>query len=90
MNTKTTLHLFGSLRKTRGNKTTSAIDITLNSPTPLLQIIRDSDIPEKRVQLTMVNHRAVTKDVIVNPGDRLALFPKEYPIFADWKNLRSG
>ena len=61
-----------------------------HSPTPLLQIIGDLNIPEMQVQLIMVNHRAVSRETLVYPGDRLALFPSEYPIFADWKNLRSS
>jgi hypothetical protein len=40
------------------------------------------------VQLAMVNHSAVPKKSIIHPGDRLALFPKEYVIFADWHDLK--
>jgi hypothetical protein len=36
----------------------------------------------------MVNHKAVRMDHGVHPDDQVALFPKEYMIFADWKNLR--
>jgi hypothetical protein len=36
----------------------------------------------------MVNHKAVSPDHLIHPGDRIALFPKEYAIFADWKNFR--
>ncbi len=36
----------------------------------------------------MVNHRAVPKDTVIFPGDRVALFPREYAIFVDWKAFR--
>jgi len=41
------------------------------------------------VQLVMVNHKAVHTNSTINPGDRIALFPREYPVFADWKDFRS-
>jgi hypothetical protein len=47
-----------------------------------------SRIDYDQVQLAMVNHKAVSKASSVQPGDRLSLFPREYPIFADWKDLR--
>jgi len=36
----------------------------------------------------MVNHSAIPKDSIIHPGDRLALFPKEYVVFSDWHDLK--
>ena len=85
---KTTVHLFGPLHKTTGSWSKGGLNLMLENPTPLIQIIKDLEIAEERVQLAMVNHRAVPKDTLVFPGDRLALFPSEYPIIADWKNLR--
>jgi hypothetical protein len=38
--------------------------------------------------MALVNHRAVPKTTLIRPGDRLSLFPREYPIFADWKDFR--
>ena len=40
------------------------------------------------VQLVMINHRAVGKDAIIRPGDRVSVFGQEYPIFADWLSQR--
>jgi len=88
MSTNISVHLFGSLQKTPDSDSKSVIDFDLKTPTPLPQIIKDLRIVEDRVQLVMINHRAAPKDSIIHPGDRLALFPSEYPIFADWKNLR--
>ena len=90
MSIKTTLHLFGSLRKSIDTRLGNPVAVNLDTPTPLSRIISDHGIPEQCVQLVMINHRAVTKDAVVHPGDRLALFPAEYPFFADWKNLRSA
>jgi len=45
-------------------------------------------IPADRIQLVMVNHRAADKQTTLQPGDRVALFPKEYPIFVDWNSYR--
>jgi hypothetical protein len=46
------------------------------------------DIADDKVQMAMRNHRAVSKDADVNPGDRLALFPVEYPVYPDWNDFR--
>lgn len=52
-------------------------------------ILTELKIETYRVQLAMVNFRSAAKDAVIYPGDRLALFPKEYPVFADWKDFRS-
>ena len=81
--------LFGSLRKESVEHGLSPAHCELESPTPLPEILNSLQIQPKRVQLVMVNHRAVPSDHVIQPGDRVALFPREYAIFADWKNLRS-
>lgn len=82
------LIVFGSLRKKMGALDDDPIPVNLNGPTPLLEILREQHIHVDKVQLAMVNHRAVSKYSTINPGDRLALFPKEYIVFADWYDLR--
>ncbi len=82
------LIIFGSLRKEMGALNDDPILIDLNGPTPLLEVLRRRHIPVDMVQLAMVNHRAVFKESTINPGDRLALFPKEYVVFADWNDFR--
>jgi molybdopterin converting factor small subunit len=57
-------------------------------PVPLPEVLATLGIAAERVQLAMVNHRAVARTTAVSPGDRVALFPPEYPFFADWKDLR--
>ena len=60
----------------------------LQGPTPLRELLNRLQIPTGQVQLVMVNHKAVPPGHLIQPGDRVALFPKEFAIFADWKNLR--
>ena len=81
----TEVFYFGSLSRNRGNAHSPC---DLQGPTPLQELLNRLQIPTGQVQLVMVNHRAVSPDHMIQPGDRVALFPKEYPIFADWKNLR--
>ena len=78
---------FGSLSSDRGNHHCT---IDLTGPTPFREVLEQFRIPPTRVQLIMVNYRAVSSDQVIQPGDRVALFPREYAIFADWKNLRAG
>lgn len=81
--------LFGSLRKTRMDSSNPAEKFQVVAQgTPLKDVINRLDIRYDKVQLAMLNHRAVSKDSRVNPGDRLALFPAEYPIYPDWDNFR--
>ena len=77
---------FGSLGRERGEPCSPC---ELKGPTPLRELLQHLKIQPGRVQLVMVNHRAVRPDHVIQPGDRVALFPREYAIFADWKNLRS-
>jgi molybdopterin converting factor small subunit len=65
------------------------IRTNLEFEAPLVDILKKLKIPFDLVQLVMVNHKAVQMDSTINPGDRIALFPKEYPVFADWKDFRS-
>jgi hypothetical protein len=39
--------------------------------------INEDNFYKSKVQLAMVNHRAVPKDSVINPGDRISLFPRE-------------
>jgi len=88
MRAHTELVLFGSLRKEMADIDGDSIRFELKDPTSLLDVLQTYEIPVNRVQLAMVNHGAVPKTSIIHPGDRLALFPKEYVVFADWKDLR--
>lgn len=81
--------LYGSLRDTRPASISPADRrIPLTEATPLADVIHLLDIARDNIQLAMLNHRAVSIEAVVRPGDRLALFPKEYPIFLDWNDFR--
>jgi molybdopterin converting factor small subunit len=80
--------LFGSLRAGAGETHPPRIHFDLGQPIPLSDLLGRLQIQPDRVQMSMVNHRAVPPDHLILPGDRVALFPREYAIFADWKNLR--
>ncbi len=82
------INLFGSLQKKMEDLYDSPIQFDLDVPSPLVDVLGRFNIPLDMVQLAMVNHRAVPKDSIINPGDRIALFPREYIVFADWKDFR--
>jgi len=82
------INLFGSLRKIMADLHDFPIRLGLEGTTPLADILRRLEIPSEMVQLVMVNYKAVPKDSTIFPGDRLSLFPKEYPIFVDWKDFR--
>ncbi|MBT8350544.1 MAG: hypothetical protein KJO26_04830 [Deltaproteobacteria bacterium] len=84
------IHLYGSLRDMGKKHDDFTIRTDLESKSPLFDILNQVKIPPDRVQLAMVNHKAVYMDSTVYPGDRIALFPKEYPLFADWKDYRSA
>jgi molybdopterin converting factor small subunit len=88
MKSLTEVCLFGSLRKVLGDLCDLPLRMDLNGPTPLPQVLETLRIPFNKVQVVMVNYRAVAKDSTIHPGDRVSLFPREYPIFADWKDFR--
>ena len=83
------IHLYGSLRNMGKKHDGFVIQTGLESPAPLSDILKQLKIPLDMVQLVMVNHKAVHLDSTINPGNRIALFPREYLVFADWKDFRS-
>ena len=90
MDTDVQVHFFGSLRNEAIPGGTSTRRLPLQSAASLETIFGRLNIPRGRVQMVMVNHRAVGPEARIHPGDRLALFPPEYPIFADWIHFRIG
>ncbi len=88
MSHHTEIVLFGSLLKKMDKLNDGPVRFDLKEPTPLLDVLQRFNIPVDLVQLAMVNHRAVHKNSTIHPGDRLALFPKAYIVFADWHSFR--
>jgi len=82
------VYLFGSLLNGLLKPRDSPIQLDLEAPSPLFEVLNRLPIPSDTVQLAMVNHRAVHPDHLIHPGDRVALFPKEYAFFADWRDYR--
>ena len=81
--------LYGRLRPAPSDSSPSpASRLSLAEPTDLKAVIDQLDITTDNIQMAMLNHRAVSPHAVVSPGDRLALFPKEYPIFVDWNDFR--
>jgi len=88
MKGKTEVYLYGSLRRGAGESIASPVLDNLDEPLSLGELIHRLQIQPDQVQLVMVNYRAVSPDHVIQRGDRVSLFPREYAIFADWKNLR--
>jgi len=82
------VHWFGSLVAALPEAKKPPVSLSLSKPTPLPQVLERLDIPKDLVQLIMVNHRAVSRETLIHPDDRVALFPREYPFFVDWKDFR--
>lgn len=89
MSAVTKIYLFGSLSLQSEENGDGPIQDVLHAPIPLRDLFDCLGISSDRVQLAMVNYRAVSLDHVIHPGDRIALFPREYAIFADWKNFRA-
>ena len=88
MNSVTNVLLFGSLARFLRDKKNEALELDLQGPTGIPGLLDLLKIPARDVSLAMVNFRSVPKDFLVHPGDRLSLFPRECPIFADWLDHR--
>ena len=82
------VHLFGSLHREMKGDDRFPVTVRITSPSSLSDILHMLNIPPERIQLVMINHRAVNRETTIRPGDRVALFPGEYPFFADWKDFR--
>jgi len=82
------IYLFGSLLKQSAKKNNQEIKLIIGSPSPLTRVLDLLEIPDNKVHIAFVNHRAVKKNHLVKPGDRVCIFPNEYAFFADWNTFR--
>jgi len=85
---KITIIPYGSLRDETDPAVQGHLVRPIGQRQPLARFLETIGISGNRIQLAMVNHRAAGLDTMVGAGDRVALFPKEYPIFADWHAFR--
>ena len=79
---------YGSLQGEAGLAPGEALVHAPRYRQPLSAVLETMGIPADRIQLVMVNHRPAGLEAEVGPGDRVALFPVEYPIFVDWHAFR--
>ena len=63
------------------------IEISLRNGSTVLEIIQALGIPTERVKLILVNHRGAELNQPLKEGDKVSLFPPEYPVFADWEGF---
>jgi hypothetical protein len=80
--------LFGSLVKKMKSGQKAPVRLNLLKPLALLEVLEILDIGTKEISLALVNHKSLPGNWLIRPGDRLSLFPREYPIFADWLDHR--
>ena len=81
---------YGSLQSEVGLSPGEALVHAVRFRQPLSAVLEATGITADRIQLVMVNHRPAGLETEVGPGDRVALFPVEYPIFVDWHAFRRG
>ena len=77
--------LMGSLLPYGSPEQPGPIEITLKNGATVQEAIQALEIPKERVKLIFVNHTKAFLDQSLREGDRVSLFPAEYPVFADWK-----
>jgi len=88
MSDKITLIAYGSLQNENWATSGGEQVHPIGHRQPLCRFLETIGVPGNRIQLAMVNHRAAGLDTMVGAGDRVALFPTEYPIFVDWHTYR--
>ena len=88
MSDKITIIAYGSLQNETGATSGGEQVHPIGHRQPLCRFLETIGVPGNRIQLAMVNHRAAGLDTMVGAGDRVALFPREYPIFVDWHTYR--
>ncbi len=81
------IRLFGSLRRYEKDSS-STITFPCPEPLSLAKVLLAISAEREKVQVVFANGRPVRDDYLVVPGDRISIFPREYPIFADWKDFR--
>lgn len=83
------IQTYGSLQQELNNASKVSRELPVRDELSLSDLLNELNIPQDRVQLVMLNNRPAKMDARVRTGDRVALFPGEYPVFADWKDYPS-
>jgi len=79
------LKLMGSLLKYAPQSQSELIQTSLKDRSTVREAIQSLGIPKERVKLIFVNHMGAFLSHPLKDGDRVSLFPAEYPVFADWE-----
>jgi rubredoxin len=84
--------LMGSLLSYGSPGRLELIKILLKNESTVQEAIQALGIPTERVKLILVNHAGALLNQPLKNGDRVSLFPAEYPVFVDWGGsiLRKG
>jgi putative ubiquitin-RnfH superfamily antitoxin RatB of RatAB toxin-antitoxin module len=77
--------LMGSLLSYGSPGRLELIKILLKNESTVQEAIQALGIPTERVKLILVNHAGALLNQPLKNGDRVSLFPAEYPVFADWE-----
>ncbi len=82
-----TIHvkLMGSLIPDGSPEQQGLIEIALKNGATVMEVIEVLKIPKERLNLIFVNYTGALLDQPLKEGDRVSLFPAEYPVFADWE-----
>ena len=87
---KVYVKLMGSLLPHGAPQQRELTEITVKAGATVREAIRVLGMPKERVKLIFVNHTGAFLDQSLREGDRVSLFPAEYPVFADWKRFIVG
>jgi len=77
--------LMGSLLTDGSPDQPGLIEITLKNGATVQEAIQALELAKERVKLIFVNHTGAFLDQPLKEGDRVSLFPSEYPVFTDWE-----
>ena len=75
----------GSLLPNGSPEQPGLIEITLKDGATVQEFIQALELPKERVKLIFVNHTGAFLNQPLKEGDRVSLFPAEYPVFNDWE-----
>ncbi len=86
------MKLMGSLLPYGSPGQPGLIEIFLKNGSTVQEVVQALGIPTARIKLILVNHAGALLSQSLKNGERVSLFPAEYPVFVDWKGsiLRKG
>ena len=84
--------LMGSLLSYVSPEQSELVEILLKNGSTVQEALQTLGIPAERVKLILINHTGALLNQPLKNGDRVSLFPAEYPVFVDWEGsiLKKG